>query len=457
MKLATPTVLIIALVFLQSVVVLAESDNLQEWIETNSISVSSPETPLTPEELKVLDTALRGKRVVFLGEAAHWVHEKYDYRLRFLKYLVGKGFHHIGMEMGYSDGARIDRFLGSGNVLDLDRVALFGYSNDFLRSRTIEGYCSLAATPHHDFADLYKREEIWFYSQIHRLGKDILPVGKRLHHFGFDIDTRPGGAYEDMREIIRPFDKSKPIAAFSDALAPVPHETLKSEISRLKKASGILALHEASARKVLGKRRLTQLKSSLRTLVESLQFMMIFQSRPCNPTELPAWNEQLLKAMAEREKTMFELMKQKVAELGPDAKIVLMGHNFHLSKKPKSLWFVGTTVPESFAPTMWPSIGEFVSSNMGLPVYSIWMMHRRGFQSNIDCPQIECAVESGPTYFGEMFSGLGSSLMVSLATPPASLNRRLDFAVNGGTYSGNIAQNADLIFFVDTVSGLRPR
>jgi erythromycin esterase-like protein len=33
------------------------------------------------ERLAFLDNALEGKRIVYLGEPNHWIHEKYPYRL----------------------------------------------------------------------------------------------------------------------------------------------------------------------------------------------------------------------------------------------------------------------------------------------------------------------------------------------------------------------------------------
>ncbi len=446
---------ITAFVLLHSPLVFAEPSDLRNWIKTNSISVRDLKAPLTFEEEKTLDLALEGKRVVFLGEAAHWVHEKYDYRLRFLRYLVSKGFHHVGMEMGFSDGDRVDAFLSSGNISDLNRVALYGYANPYLRNRTVEGSCPLNAHPHHDFAKLFKQEEVWFYSQLRETGKELLPPKKRIHHFGFDIDARPGGAYEDITSVLRPFETKAPVEAFLKTFAPVPNESLSEEIFRLEQALASFSTHEIS--RIFSEHRLAWLRLSLRTLIESLRFQLVFQSRPCDQSEIHSWTQRLLKAMAEREKIMFELIKQKLSDLGPNAKIVLMGHNFHLSKEPQALWFAGTSVPEPHAPVMWPSIGEFVKSTLGVPVYSIWMLHRQGFQSNIDCPLIECAVETGPKYLGEMFSGFGSWFTLPMANPPSLLNQRLDFAVNGGTHSGNITRNADLIFFVDTVSGLRSR
>src|SRR5262245_32561921 len=52
--------------------------------------------------------AIATKRVVFLGEPDHYIQEKYEMRLAFLRRLFARGWRRIGMEMGRSDGAHVD-------------------------------------------------------------------------------------------------------------------------------------------------------------------------------------------------------------------------------------------------------------------------------------------------------------------------------------------------------------
>ena len=89
-----------------------------EWIETDSTAFA------------FLDEALKGKRIVFLGESDHFVAERMEFRLLLIRELARRGFRRIGMEMGLSDGKRMDRYLETGDEAWLDRVALYGYRGD---------------------------------------------------------------------------------------------------------------------------------------------------------------------------------------------------------------------------------------------------------------------------------------------------------------------------------------
>ncbi|HEX3043266.1 MAG TPA: hypothetical protein VHY08_00815, partial [Bacillota bacterium] len=52
-------------------------------LRTDSLDAQNAEI----EKLSILDPLLARKRIVYLGEEDHWVHEKSDYRLLLLRYL----------------------------------------------------------------------------------------------------------------------------------------------------------------------------------------------------------------------------------------------------------------------------------------------------------------------------------------------------------------------------------
>ena len=96
------------------------------WARERAIHVdlaSPAASPVTP-----LDPLLQGKRIVYLGESNHFVHEKYAYRLLFLRHLVAAGFHFLGEELAWTDGVWIDRYLSTGREELLDDVATYGYA-----------------------------------------------------------------------------------------------------------------------------------------------------------------------------------------------------------------------------------------------------------------------------------------------------------------------------------------
>jgi len=101
---------------------------LKAWASEHAIRLDLPlQTERNLERLAALDPAIASKRIVYLGEPDHFIHEKYDYRLLMLSYLVSRGWNHIGEEMGVVDGYRINKFLATGDSKHLDRVPMYGY------------------------------------------------------------------------------------------------------------------------------------------------------------------------------------------------------------------------------------------------------------------------------------------------------------------------------------------
>src|ERR1700722_15039415 len=104
---------------------------LKSWASEHAIRLELPiRSERNFEPLGALDTAISTKRIVYLGEPDHFIHEKYDYRLLMLGYLVSRGWKHIGEEMGVVDGHRIYQFLASGDSDFLDRVPMYGYKGE---------------------------------------------------------------------------------------------------------------------------------------------------------------------------------------------------------------------------------------------------------------------------------------------------------------------------------------
>lgn len=435
-------------------------DELAHWINENAIVLPSLDADLSSPQLDALVKDMKGKRIVFLGEASHWVHEKYDYRLLLLKRLVAEGFTNIGMEMGFSDGQRVDQFLASGEPKDFDRIALYGHRNRDVRPRPVAGACPSRKT-YAGLAPLFKGEEFWFYSKLRRFGSVARAEGERIHHFGYDLDTLPGGGYEDVRKLLQPHWKNAVVAGVLELLEAPDSESPEKELQRLRATLENIDQQMAELGAILTEKTANRVRFSLRVLLESLELVFYFNSRPCDPLQLAPWARGLTQIMANRERMMFEIMKAKLDELGANSKIVLMGHNFHLSKNPRSLRFAAASVPDPIAAPMWPSIGEFVSQTLDIPVYSVWMIEAMGSQSGAGCESRECPIERGVDYLGRLLMNGHPAYLLPLGKPldsrARSLDQRLSFAVQGGSYSGNIVENADVIFFVETVSGLKQR
>lgn len=145
-----------------------------------------------------------------------------------------------------------------------------------------------------------------------------------------------------------------------------------------------------------------------------------------------------------REETMFRQMENLISRLGPNEKIILMGHNFHLSKNSAQLT------------GMWPSVGTFVSHLLPNQVYSIWMLYDHGSNSDLFCAESTCPILSVPNTINSILNQVGSLFFLPLATSDPRSNfiyQTQNFIFNRNQIQQTTLPNqADAIFFVGKVS-----
>jgi hypothetical protein len=193
----------------------------KEWAAAHAILLD-PLDGFTadPEKLSILDAALEGKRIVFLGEQDHFVHEKYDYRMIVARYLFSRGWRWFGEEMGWSDGIRVDKYLASGNAEILDRVAIYGDRSAMRTDRNDDptGILKDGWSPERFPQREFKAKQARFARGLYELTRSRGHEGQ-LRFFGFDCDALPGGGYIDLEEILQPFARDDLVARLRRTLA----------------------------------------------------------------------------------------------------------------------------------------------------------------------------------------------------------------------------------------------
>lgn len=150
---------------------------------------------------------------------------------------------------------------------------------------------------------------------------------------------------------------------------------------------------------------------------------------------------------------MFRQMDEKLEELPHDEKIILIGHNLHLSKDYRSINYAGVI-------DMWPSIGTYVSEKLEGEVYSIWMLYDHGRHGNASSERAFEEVRSDPRRIESLMARAGRHYLLPLSSSdPRSdyLNDVRWFVVNGGRAQGLLRKNADAIFFVEEITAPRER
>jgi hypothetical protein len=405
-----------------------------------------------PEDLAWLDPIIKDKKFVYLGEAAHWIDEKYDYRLVLIQYLISRGYNVIGMEMGLSDAEKINQYFLSGDANHLEQLGIYGYRDKFIRDRQKQFKCYMGKDAYPDFRKYYSHEEKWFYQQVLSVAQHYK---KDIRHFGYDIDTAPGGGYQDMLDSLKDqrFDSLRRTIFDISQLSTVDAEIqglqqLLADLPGMKSLFGNDEAYESF-----------YLKADL--LHESFKMVRAIYSYPCSDAsqeEMLKWTQEFVSSLAIREQAMMRRMDWVLKHSKSTDKFILMGHDFHMSKDPAALTFTSVNVPEEYTQKMWPSIGEYVSKKYN--TLSIWEVHASGQQSISTCKTLACPVESEAGQLGVLLSQLGKAFILpveSNLTDLPWLTQRKDMATNAGK-NGVVAKgNADLIFFIDTVSPLRLR
>jgi len=324
------------------------SDPLLDWVRASgaTLAVGFDGATADTAPLSVLDAALAGADLVFLGEMDHFIHEKSDFRLLFARWLISRGWRSFAEELAWSDGLRVQRFLETGE--GLERLSLFGWTGDARPDRDDRPTGIFRASFDVYPTALMTAEQGRFYRGLRDAAGD-----RRLAYHGVDIDGLPGGGYADIEASL-----AGGAPNLRAALARVDGETVGAEADRL----AALAAHVPPGAPA-------DVEPSLRALAESLRYIAMTYPAKTYQATAPG--------MAFRE----GCMKRRFADarrLTGDAPMVLMGHALHLAKDDRLL---------GKAPGVGPggglewSLGHHLAQELGLRCVSVWLVHGAGEDS----------------------------------------------------------------------------
>ncbi|MBX9568969.1 MAG: erythromycin esterase family protein [Candidatus Obscuribacterales bacterium] len=418
---------------------------LVKWARTHAVPIDLTTDNFSSEmkTLSCLDDILSDKLVVYLGEPDHFIRDKYNFQLLFIQYLATRGWNVIGKEIGRSDGQRINNYIRTGDEHQWNSIALYGYQQA-QRSDRIDFPQGLLAPRHVMDIEPFRAHELAFLGQLRKLA---VAAANGMRFFGYDIDVCPGGAYEDIATTIEQLHHHPYIDKFRYLIERVPNESCGDEATRLNQARQYLVDHSSEFHQALGSAAFAELDRDLMCLAASFRFTA--QAFP-EPTI-----EQLCGAFEVREQLMCSLLNNVLSEMADNDKLVLLGHNMHLSKKShllKSFNLCGADVP------MWPSVGTAVAEKLPHKVLSIWMLYNEGTHSGPYVSSGERYVHSNEHSIEALLAQVGNSFVLPLATMPADIREYLTqfqtFACNGEPANGLVLEQADVIVFVNRVTGL---
>jgi len=390
-----------------------------------------------------LDPFLEGKRVVYLGEEDHWIHEKNDYRLLLLRYLVARGWRYIGEELGWSDGIRIDAYLESGQEEHLERIAAYGYQGALREDREDKPAGILKSQSNHYPVTEFKYEQLKLIKALRCISEECKASSDRIHYFGFDLDTLTGGGYEDIEELLNPFQNELIVTDILSMIKRISGETLEDEMKRLAKALGKIKTLGNDFRKLLGNNLYCLFQEHVHTLYDSLRFNQVIN---------PALDYKTIGiAMAEREKVMQRHVKFSLSHMKPNDKLVLMGHNRHLSKESGLIKKVGPASPGGYHGQ---SLGTYINRLLPEQVFAIWQLHGQGLGSQ-PYEDLKNEYTIIPGSLNSILSEVASNFLI-LTTEVPLLKKEMDITgIYNAVFRTSIAKQADAIFFIRDVSPLR--
>jgi hypothetical protein len=342
----------------------AKNDPLLDWARSGGAALEPALDGATQPlaALSLLDGMLGGVDLVFVGELDHFVHEKSDFRLLFSRYLLSRGWRSFAEELSWSDGLRVQRFMGGEG--GLERLSLFGYRGDLRDDRDDQPTGVFRASFELYPTALMAAEQGRFYR-----GLRSAAAGALLAYHGLDVDGRPGGGYADIAGALAPFADELGVSAFLRALARVPGESATGEAERLSALMPQVA--------ALGAPAAAEAEASLRSMAESLTYIDITYPAKTYQATAPG--------MAFREGCMKRRFDE-IRALTSDAPMVVMGHGLHLAKDDRLL---RATVGVGPGGGQECSLGHHLVQVKGLKTVSIWLVHGAGEDSQPfpDLPQ----------------------------------------------------------------------
>ena len=417
---------------------------------------------------------LAGKRVAMLGETAPRVRETFRFRMALLRFLATHGFSLIGTQASWPDGARIQRFLASNALTELDRVALLGYRGSARTDRDDSCTGSLSTTrsrPHESPAShtsrlrwqaanqaAMQKEQRRFYVAVRKLREQQQPPQGPIQVFGCDADYSLGDCYEEIDALLRTRRQPR-IDTLRQLLTRVPGEDMAAEIDRLAWALDWLDLQYASLADQLGSSGFGHVRHLLALLHDSFEL-----AQAAWYTDDPA---RIADGAALRDTVMHTNVAYALAEHHPEAKAVLIAAAHHLPKSDAGIVMAEATrhnlrsanAARGSTSATRASLGSFVAQTL-LPgqVFSVWFMYGGGTDGQIRALK-QRQLSAPKDSLNALLRRVGGAFVLPLAElddPRAAPLRESLNVMHSGNRSMRLrlAEQLDAIYFVPTVSAV---
>lgn len=359
------------------------------------------------QDLKnILSKLSNNKNVIFLGESDHYFSEKYDYRLKFIRFYLDQGIYNLVDEMGQEDAYWVNEYLNSGNEELLNYLGLYGFRygkepRDSKRKFVIASKLYLK--------ELYKLKQKY----------------PKLNYAGFDLDMSPGNFFLRFDRLSTQLNKCS--SKLIDLI-----ENSKTDRSIIKTAYSYFKKNEQKIASCLGNMLHIEFSHYLYNFMQSLRFPQMLK-------------EDVMKALAWRERRMFEYADKRHKN---SERFIYMGHNGHLMKN-------GDEFVDLSGNRLWYTIGEYLNRDLKIPNLGIWSIFAKGTHSGHGCPQGgDCYFEAPSETFEANIYKLNSkeNLLIKTNSKYFDGSKFLTYENGIDPYKTSFKKETDLIYFIPEIS-----
>lgn len=400
------------------------------WVQESAIPVEPWQSNAELEAY--LDRALKGKRIVFIGEPGHFFSERQDVQLLFIRSLVRRGYRHLFLEgLGASNAPVMDAYLQTG------KPPVAGDSKrqqeaQRYRERAFESWVGAKGS---DFQKRRSADRQRFLDALREIQQSLPETSPPLRIHPLDIDMQPGACYGSMDEILALYPEEPALDWIRSQLAKIEGESIQDEIQRLEQLKKAMETSPDQHFGALSAAHRLDLFKFLDCLIETIVF---FDSARTDGS--------LNRALVRREPAMYRQVQYGLDSLPKGAKAIMIGHNNHLCR-------ASGTIPRARKPSMGERI---VKANPG-QVFCIWMLHDHGWLLNPMAKEPIERLDSDPSRVESLLAKAGSLFLLPLGSgkPGESyLAKPRRHSYFSWSETSTLSRQTDAIFFLEKISPL---
>jgi erythromycin esterase-like protein len=250
---------------------------------------------------------------------------------------------------------------------------------------------------------------------------------------------RPGAGYDEVVAMLGPVSDQHLARQIQEQLATVDGESRIEESERLENLLRLLATNVEWPERPPGRESAKELERTVRCMAESFRY--------AEAVRQPRGSEARKEGMLRRERYMCLQMDEYLEEIPGDAKVILLGHNLHLSRDSE-----GIRAGEF---RMWPSVGTHLVEERGDEVYGIWMLFDHGRHGNVHLDDPIEELKSRPGTLEQQMTHVGRLFLLPFhSSDPreAYLDEERNLLIMGQAGKAKLNRQADAVFFVTEVT-----